>query len=237
MGHHGTHRDQKSTDGKAEGREGLSAGSTANLTIAANSDAKGCADHELHRAGVGLFGSRRKQQDHDRGEGYGRRAIWPCGHDPEKLGRADGDERAPSIDQRRQPIGHVQPELRRQARGRPDRVDQQRQPVEHVQKPASNLAVWSASSRSDGVPAGRAMQRSPGRVTDPAQADRDRSSSRAEAPASGADRSSGGRLRRTASASCRAVPSGNRAELRRNRAPGGESREQTRRPPSAARGE
>ena len=99
-----------------------SPGSTANAMIAAKTVARTVPIMKRHGGRVGLVGSRRKQEHHDRGEGDGERAVRPCGHDPEELDGADRDERAPRIDERRQPIGHAEPD----SRGREERAEQDR---------------------------------------------------------------------------------------------------------------
>ncbi len=83
-------------------------------------------------------------------------------------------------------------------------------PSKTSDKPVSNRAVWSVSSRSDGVPAGMAISRSTAashmRRIPTGSATQD-----VAPPCGGAERSSSGTLFSTASASCRAVSSGKRA--------------------------
>ena len=99
VGHTKAHWDEKQTECNAEGREGAQRRKHGEVGDPRQKHAKGWADHELHRRGGSLVALRRHQQEHDRGECYRQRATWPCGHDPEQRGTADGDERAPSIDQ------------------------------------------------------------------------------------------------------------------------------------------
>ncbi|TPV98306.1 MAG: hypothetical protein USCAAHI_02248 [Beijerinckiaceae bacterium] len=82
-------------------------------------------------------------------------------------------------------------------------------PLSASEMPASTLAVWSASSRSDGVPVGRVVSVRAA----PSQVRRKRTGSAIQSAGTprSADRSSCGMFRRTASASCRASSSGSRA--------------------------
>ena len=88
--------------------------------------------HKPYGCRVSLVGSRREQNDADRGKSDGPRAVRPCGDDPEKRGGADHDEGAPGIDESRKPIGHAKPEAAA-PRNRSSRIgDEQSEPVQRV---------------------------------------------------------------------------------------------------------
>ena len=78
-----------------------SAGSTANLMIAAATMPPAAPSANAMAPTVGQIASRRKQQQHDRGEDDGNDAVRPGGDDPEQLDRADCEERACRIDEQR----------------------------------------------------------------------------------------------------------------------------------------
>ena len=93
--------------------------------------------------------------------------------------------------------------LRCQGTGRAGSATSSASPFSACEMPASTSAVWSASSRSDGVLAGNAISRR----TAASQIRRRPTGSaiqRAGSPCSGADRSSSDMPCRTASVSCRA---------------------------------
>ncbi len=95
--------------------------------------------HKPYGRGVSLVGSRREEDDADRGEGYGRCAAWPCGCDPEKRGGADHDKGAPGVDESRKPIGHAKPEAAA-PRNRSSRIgDEQSEPVQRVRNTHQHL--------------------------------------------------------------------------------------------------
>jgi hypothetical protein len=94
-----------------------SPGSSANFDDRREDSCDDGARHITDDGGVSVIGSRREQDHSDRDKGDSGDTIRPCGHDPEELGDADRDERAPRIEQGRCPIGHVESDATTARRG------------------------------------------------------------------------------------------------------------------------
>ena len=126
----GGYQDKANRD--AESGKGLRVRQHCECDNRCDSGGEDGAHRETHRCSVGLVGSRREQDDADRGKGDGPRAVRPFGNDPEELGGTDHDERAPRVDERREPIGHAKADDAA-ARNRSSGIgNKQRQPVERV---------------------------------------------------------------------------------------------------------
>ena len=163
--------------------------------MAAHTAARTIAHHEADGARVGFVGSRREQKTPIAVKGDGQGAVRPCAHDPEDRDGADGNERAPAIDEGRQPIGHIKPEAATARDVRESRVgDQQRQAIEDAGQ-ASQHSGGLVGNQPQRRRAGRHRDQRPDRRITQACAFRsDRSSSRSASPCRGAEENWSGML-------------------------------------------
>ena len=127
------------------------------------------AHHEIPGHGIGLVGARREQQDPDRGEGDGQRAVWPCRHDPEQLGDADRHQGAPGIDPGRQPVGHAQPDAAMPLERAAPAGDQQGQPLQRLRRARHCPSALVGEQPQRRRAGGQGDQRPRRRLADPLQ--------------------------------------------------------------------
>ena len=157
VGHGKADRYEEKTEGDAKGREGLEGRQHREFDDCRGNDADGGAERERDSAAVGQIAPRREQQEHDRDEHHRFEAPFGQAVTTQKSSTAPivTNARA-ALTRAGSQSGTLSRKPRWPAGGSPGASTSSASPSSTCTMPASTLAVSSASSRSDGVPAGRA---------------------------------------------------------------------------------